>query len=326
MSVVLRWLLRITAGIFLLAAGLFVVAWVVSERQLARVYAVDDPPLAINRDRETLAHGAHLYVTRGCADCHGADGGGMEVLDAPGVMRLVAPNITSAVLRSRYDADAIAAAIRHGVKPDGRPLFFMPSWDWQHLSDADTAALVAHVQSLPGSRHDPGRYEIRPLARVLTLFGQFPLTPADRIDHSPRRREAPTVAVSVEYGRYLTGTCIGCHGADLAGQRVPGTPPDIPQPARHLRCAWCVDRSGLRPRPARRPRARRPRVPSDHAVARARADDRHRDQGVVGVSADAGVRREGKSAVEPAHGRRPVAMQYRRIAAVAAPTPGSRPQ
>jgi mono/diheme cytochrome c family protein len=216
--------------VFLVAAvvGLYATAWVVTERDLARVYAVDDPPLAINSDPDTLAHGAHLYVTRGCIDCHGERGEGMEVLDVPGVMRLVGPNITPAALSGRYDADAIAAAIRHGVKPDGRPLFFMPSWDWQHLSDEDTAALVAHIQALPGSSHDPGPFQIRPVARVLTLFGQFPLTPASAIDHTPRRREAPPVAATVEYGRYLATTCVGCHGADLAGQRVPGTPPDIP--------------------------------------------------------------------------------------------------
>jgi mono/diheme cytochrome c family protein len=228
MRTVLRWAVRLILLLLLLAGGVLAAAWIVSEQQLARIYAVDDPPLVIARDADTLAYGAHLYTTRGCADCHGEDGRGMEVLDAPGVMRLVGPNITPAVLAGRYDSDAIAAAIRHGIKPDGRPLIFMPSWDWQHLSDADTAALIAHIQSLPASAHDPGRMEIRLMARVLTLFGQFPLTPADQIDHSPRQREAPAVAVSVEYGRYLAGTCIGCHGPDLAGQRVPGTPPDFP--------------------------------------------------------------------------------------------------
>jgi mono/diheme cytochrome c family protein len=228
MRSLIRWLGVLIVFCAAMAVGLFATAWVISERDLARVYAVNDPPLTLSRDPETLAHGAHLYLTRGCADCHGERGEGMEVLDAPGVMRLVGPNITPPALAGRYDADAIAAAIRHGVKPDGRPLFFMPSWDWQHLSDEDTVALVAHIQSLPASDHDPGPFQVRPLARILNLFGQFPLTPADQIDHSPRQREAPAVAVSVEYGRYLAGTCIGCHGPDLAGQRVPGTPPDFP--------------------------------------------------------------------------------------------------
>ena len=38
-----------------------------------------------------------------------------------------------------------------------------------------------------------------------------------------------------EYGYYLArlGGCIGCHGSNLAGQRVPGATPDIP-PAANL--------------------------------------------------------------------------------------------
>jgi cytochrome c553 len=41
--------------------------------------------------------------------------------------------------------------------------------------------------------------------------------------------------VSVQYGYYLArmGACIGCHGNDLAGRRVPGAPKEIP-PAANL--------------------------------------------------------------------------------------------
>ncbi|WP_229256438.1 hypothetical protein [Duganella lactea] len=38
--------------------------------------------------------------------------------------------------------------LRHGVKPDGRPVQFMPSEDYNRLSDADTASLILYLQQL----------------------------------------------------------------------------------------------------------------------------------------------------------------------------------
>ena len=215
------------------AASVYWLAWRASQHALARHFVVADPPLALARDAATLERGHHLFATRGCQDCHGAGGIGTTVFDAGPVMLLVAPNITPRALGPRYDPDRIAAAIRHGVRADGRGLVFMPSGDFADLSDADTAALVAYVQSLAPSGHDPGRLEVRPLARVLYLFGMFPLVPAEHIDHSPRTRSAPPMAATAAYGEYLAHSCTGCHGADLAGQRIPGTPPSIP-PAANL--------------------------------------------------------------------------------------------
>ena len=220
-------------ALIVVALGVYALAWQRTQAALARHFVVNDPPLNMARDAQTLARGEHLFVTRGCQDCHGVGGTGHLVLDAGPVMRLVAPNITPHALGSRYDADKLAAAIRHGVRADGTGLIFMPSYDFANLSDEDTAALVAYVQSLPPSTNDPGRLVLRPLARVLYLFGKFPLLSAEMIDHTPRTRSAPPVAASVAYGEYLSHGCTGCHGTDLAGQRIPGTPPSLP-PAANL--------------------------------------------------------------------------------------------
>jgi len=72
---------------------------------------------------------------------------------------------------------------------------------------------------------------VRFLARGLYLFGKFPLTRAEYIDHTPRQRTAPAEAATAAYGEYLSHACTGCHGNDLAGQRIPGTPPSIPAAA-----------------------------------------------------------------------------------------------
>jgi mono/diheme cytochrome c family protein len=39
---------------------------------------------------------------------------------------------------------------------------------------------------------------------------------------------ATHIGVTLEYGRYLGTSCIGCHGATLSGGRIPGVPPDWP--------------------------------------------------------------------------------------------------
>jgi mono/diheme cytochrome c family protein len=35
----------------------------------------------------------------------------------------------------------------------------------------------------------------------------------------------------MEHGRYVAQMCIGCHGATLAGGKIPGSPPDWPDAA-----------------------------------------------------------------------------------------------
>ena len=226
MKRLVRWVGGALAVLALLLAGLLAVAWLDTDRAAKTVYRIDDPPLP-PPGPEALARGAHLYATRGCADCHGQDGAGREVMDAGPVGRMVASNITPPALAERgYAAASIAAAIRHGVRADGTPLMFMPAGDWHDLDDADTAALVAYLQAMPAASQDPGRSELRPLGWVLHLLGRLQPFPAAQLDHSPRRRQAPTPAVSAEYGAYLAQTCTGCHGPQLRGgiQHAPHLP------------------------------------------------------------------------------------------------------
>lgn len=219
------------AVLALLVGGILATAWVSTERRLAHRYEVADPPLALVRDADTIQRGAHLYTVLGCSDCHGAGAIGKLAIDAGPLGKAIAPNLTPRAIGQRYDADGLAAAIRHGVRADGTPLRFMPSGDFTHLSDADTADLVAYLQALPNSDHAPGTTTLTPLGRTMALFGQIELTSAERIDHAPRVRIAPAATVSAEYGAYLLKSCAGCHGENLAGQHVPGTPPEFPDAA-----------------------------------------------------------------------------------------------
>ena len=75
----LKWAATLLGLVLAVAVLLFAFAWIQTERGLARTYVVNDPPLPFPNDAATLAHGAHLFKTRGCADCHGEDGNGRLV-------------------------------------------------------------------------------------------------------------------------------------------------------------------------------------------------------------------------------------------------------
>jgi mono/diheme cytochrome c family protein len=246
------WLARVLVVLGLVAVAVLLLALWSSERELARRFVVADPPLPAV-DAGGLAHGEHLFRSRGCSDCHGERGEGRLVFEAP-PLRMVASNLTPAGAGRHYDVDAFGRAIRHGVGHDGRSLMLMPVLDYAELSDPDTAALAAWLATLPAVEHDPGRSAIHLPGRLLHLFGQLDLVPAAGVDHRPRRRAAPEPAPTVAYGEYLARTCSGCHGSDYRGGRVAGTPPTYP-PASDLAAldGWAapdfvrVMREGLRP-------------------------------------------------------------------------------
>ncbi|MFC5576613.1 c-type cytochrome [Lysobacter niabensis] len=215
------------AFVLLGVAGLFAVAWAVTGKAMSRTYLVNDPPLPAGQAVAALQRGKHLFDTRGCGDCHGPQGAGRVMIDDPALGRIVTSNLTRSVRNPAYTDDALAAAIRHGVRHDGTPLLIMPSGDFANLDNADVGALVAYMRSLPASDNDPGTSTVRPIGRVLYTLGKLPLFPAESLDHAPRARQAPLTAVTPDYGRYVAQSCTGCHGGDFGGGVVviPGKPP-----------------------------------------------------------------------------------------------------
>ncbi|GAB3088989.1 c-type cytochrome [Lysobacter terrae] len=223
---VVKWSAMGLAIVLVAVAALFAVSWAVTGKAMSRTYAVNDPPLHVEANAEALARGKHLFDTRGCGDCHGPQGAGRVLIDDPVLGRIVPPNLSRSLRNPAYGDDALAAAIRHGIRPDGTPLLIMPSGEFADLDDRDVGALIAYMRSLPASDNQPGTNLVRPLGRVLYTLGKVPLFSAERIDHAPRPRQAPPMAVTPEYGRYIAQSCSGCHGADLAGgiMLVPGSP------------------------------------------------------------------------------------------------------
>ncbi len=223
--------LAVVIGLLVLALlAVALAGWVMAGRKMDRRVEVAIAPLALPDDAAALARGRYLFNSRGCAECHGAQGGGHLVIDDGG-MRVVAPNITPAGLTAAYRVEDWVRAIRHGLRPDGRPLLVMPSEDYHGLTDADLGALIAHARALPPvSPGEAAVVQLPPPVRLLYGFGLVQ-DAAAKIDHG-RAPPAPVPeGITPAHGRYVAQMCIGCHGAGLAGGTIPGGPPDWPAAA-----------------------------------------------------------------------------------------------
>lgn len=220
-----KWIRRLGTGIGGLVAVvllLVAVAYGVSRRKMNREWEVTAAALPVTRDPAQIARGRHLATAVSkCTECHGADLGGGVFIDAMPMGVLIASNLTAGKggVLPRYNDAQLEAAIRHGVARDKRGLLFMPSDEYQHLSDEDAAAIIAYIRSVPPVDRELSGSRVGPLGHVLHATGQLPLVPAERIDHAPRARRVRPAGVTREYGQYLVsvGGCTGCHGSNLGG-------------------------------------------------------------------------------------------------------------
>lgn len=228
-KIVARAAIIVVGLIGMLAAAVYFV----TESRFAAVYEAPAVNLTISRDPATIARGKQLSNTRGCVDCHGQNLAGTQFLDVPILARLYATNLTSGPggIGGSYTIADWDHAIRHGLRPDGKPLLFMPSHEFYPLSDTDLAALVSYLVTVPAAAGEKTPNRVGPLGRVLIATGQIPqFLSAEVIDHMGPRPTAPPPGVTVEYGGYLATGCVGCHGEQYSGGPIPGAPPEMMPP------------------------------------------------------------------------------------------------
>ncbi|WP_229256437.1 c-type cytochrome [Duganella lactea] len=84
---------RSLAGLVMVGAGLIVVGLLMSSYKRDRLIALPTAALEVDLADGSIEQGAYLFRTRGCVDCHGADGGGRQVVDDGGLL-VVGPNLT----------------------------------------------------------------------------------------------------------------------------------------------------------------------------------------------------------------------------------------
>jgi mono/diheme cytochrome c family protein len=275
-------LLKICASLLVLAVFLagagYVWASVATSRKLARTYAVHSHEFAIpfplsdadaaavpEADRARVAkeraveRGRHLMESRfACVECHGKNLGGGTMIDAPVMGRILGPNLTSGRggRTAAYRAADWDRIVRHGVLPDGRPAV-MPSEDFQRMSDEELSDIVAYIATFPPVDNEVPAPTWGPIGKMLIATGRLPLA-ADRVAPGAHPVSPPPTAASVEFGRHISGVCMGCHRENFAGGPIVGGDPAW-APARNLTphaeglASWTYDqfekamRDGVRP-------------------------------------------------------------------------------
>lgn len=236
LSSLLRWtgyLLGAVLLLVILAAG---GVYLYSEVRMRADYEVSVDTLTVDADSAALARGRHVARTRGCRDCHGNDFGGATIIDDPMMGTLAGSNLTSGQggIGDEYAKNDWIRAIRHGVGPDGRPLIFMPSYEYASMGRKDLAELIAYLERLEPVDRPKGPLEVGPIGRLLYVSGNLPqLLSAEIVDHGRPIPTAPPADSTVTYGEYLAHGCTGCHGEDFTGGPIPGAPPSWP-PATNL--------------------------------------------------------------------------------------------
>ena len=221
-------LLAMTAGL-----AFFGAAWI-GERKLARTVDVRVVPVPYATDAAALKLGKYLFESRGCSECHGDDGRGVAFVDTPNGMYVKSPNITRGAggVVSDYNEGDWVRAIRHGVSPQGRALLIMPGEDYNRMTDADFAALIAYVRKLTPVAGESAVIRLPTIVKALYGVGVIKDS-SENIDHRKPPSKPIAAAPNAAYGAYVANMCMGCHGATLAGGPIGWGPPDWP-PAANL--------------------------------------------------------------------------------------------
>jgi len=209
-----KWIARGAVGLTVLVSGAgaaFMVLAEMGERKLTRRIDVAVAPVAFRSDAASIERGAYLFK-------------GLLVR---------APDITPApngVVAAYAPADWVRT-VRHGVKPDGTPVMIMPSEEYNRFVDADLAAVVAYARQLPAAKGAKAEIRLPMPVKALYAAGVFKDS-SEKIDHSLPPAQPVPEGITPAHGAYVANGCIGCHGAKLAGGKIPGAPPDWPPAAR----------------------------------------------------------------------------------------------
>ena len=226
----MTWTAGIVGLLLLVLAGLVLAGTEMAQRKRSRVVMLQVAAVPYVDDAQSLEHGKYLFQSRGCVDCHGVTGTGRSFVNDGKGTHIAGPNITPAGVVAKYQPHDWVRTIRHGVKPDGRPVLIMPSEDYNRLTDADLAALVAYTRSLAPAPGSAAVVELPLPVWVLYGFDAIP-DAAQRIDHALAPSTPVPSGVTVAHGAYVANMCIGCHGERLSGGKIPSGPPDWPAAA-----------------------------------------------------------------------------------------------
>ena len=224
---IFKWI-GIAIGSLLILVLLFLTtAYFMTEIRANKIWEIKVQKLTIPADSASLALGAHVAAIRGCMDCH-VKGGVPFFDDKNPIAFLHSANLTNGLGGINYSDEDWLRALRHGVGKNGKSLWFMPV---QHtsaaLSNKELGALICYLKQLPPIDNVHPKKVMKPLGRVLTFLGIFPMFPAEQVNHLTVYPDEVKPEATADYGAYLVMGCKGCHGNNYKGNAAtaPGEPP-----------------------------------------------------------------------------------------------------
>jgi cytochrome c553 len=172
---------------------------------------------AVESAAAKIAHGERLTKVLGCRGCH------TPSLEGQQFYELYASNLTREV--PKYTDRQLERLLRGGIHPAGRDVWGMPSEIFQHLTDADLAALTAYLRTLKPAGPPTGKS--LPFEReTKALIAAGEIMPAAAAIAKTRELRPVDLGETHALGRYITEvTCAECHGPKLSGHS--GDTPDL---------------------------------------------------------------------------------------------------
>lgn len=236
MKKVFKWIGIVLGSLVGLTLLVGTVLFAVGNSRLTKTYAFPASGIIVPTDAASIEAGKHR-VQALCTDCHGADLGGVGGWTSVGPLATIdSANLTSGEggIAEEFATDEdYVNAIRHGIDPEGKPIYMPAVTAFQYISDEELGAMIAYLKTVPPVDRKTNGSQFTALGKIMVGAGMFGNLPVEAVSHQ-NRVSAPEAGVTVEYGEYLvaTGDCRACHGQELAGGSYPD--PAVTQPVPNL--------------------------------------------------------------------------------------------
>jgi len=216
-----KWTSILLGGLIVLTFLAGLILYPIGMKSLTKVYSdVTVETVIVPTDADAIARGRHVSVIWACTKCHGEGLSGKLLTNDPidGAIptfgAIPASNLTSGhggIGQLYTDTDWVRT-IRHGIKPNNQAVIYMYV---STISDQDLGDLIAYLKQIPPVDLDLPAISYGPFIPILPAVGIF--TPeAELIDHNAPHSADPKPGATIEYGRYLSSICAGCHGSGIA--------------------------------------------------------------------------------------------------------------
>ena len=157
----------------------------IGNSHINRTYKFPPSNITIPTDDESLAFGKHRVETL-CQSCHGTDLSGSVLIDDPKLGIVESANLTSGeggIEREFSSDEDYVNAIRHGINPEGKPIYMPAIHSTSKLSDKDLGSIIAYLKTIPPLDKTTRGFQVTPLAKILLGAGMLPPFPVELVSH-----------------------------------------------------------------------------------------------------------------------------------------------